>query len=184
MNPSDPALFSFLRTLRFAGRRLGKSPGFTATAVFSLALGIGASTAIFSLVNAVLLRDIPVRAPEELLEIYLSTPDFEYNVFSYPDFEDFRDGTTNVFSGVAATRLIFTQSDRDGGVEIVNGEAVSGSFFPVLGVEAELGRTLLPEDDVAPGAHPVVMISHDYWQSRFAGDPAVVGREMRLAGLV
>ena len=98
-------LSTFFRNLRFAGRRIAKSPGFSATAVLSLALGIGASTAIFSLVNAVLLQDLPLRAPEELVEVYESTPDFEWGIFSYPDFEDFRDGTSEVFSGVAATRV-------------------------------------------------------------------------------
>ncbi len=175
-------LHTLMRNLRFAIRRMAKSPGFTATAVLSLALGIGASTAIFSLVNAILLRELPLRAPEELVEIYESDPDFEYGVFSYPDYEDFRDGTGEVFSGVAATRLVPTQSDRDGSVESLMGEAVSGNLFGVLGVEAQIGRTLLPEDDVTPGGHPVVMLSHDYWQSRYGGDPSVVGQDIRIGG--
>ncbi len=168
--------------LRYAARRLAKNPGFTATAVLSLALGIGANTAIFSLVNAVLLRELPVRAPEELLEVYVSTPDFEFNVFSYPDYEDLRDGTGEVFAGIGATRLLLSQVDLKGGVETLIGELVSGSFFPVLGVDAQLGRTLLPEDDVSPGGHPVVMLSHDYWQERYGGDRAIVGRQIRLGG--
>ena len=175
---------TLMRNLRFAGRRIAKSPGFSATAVLSLALGIGASTAIFSLVNAVLLRELPLRAPEKLVEIYESTPDFEFGIFSYPDFEDFRDATAEVFTGVAATRLLPTQADRDGSVEMLVAEGVSGNLFPVLGVEAALGRTLLPEDDVTPGGHPVVMLGHDYWQSRYAGDPGVVGRDIRLGGRV
>jgi predicted permease len=170
------------RNLHYAGRRLARTPGFTAIAVFSLALGIGASTAMFSLVNAVVLRKLPIAAPEEVLAVYLSTPDYTYNVFSYPDFEDLRDDTGDVFSGLAATRLIFAQADHDGSIEMIAGEAVSGGFFQVLGVEAQLGRTLLPEDDIAAGAHPVVMLGHKYWQSRFAGDPDVVGKEIRLGG--
>ena len=106
-------------------RRLAKSPGFTATAVLSLALGIGANTAIFSLVNAVLLRELPVRDPEELLEVYVSTPDFEFQVFSYPDYEDLRDGTREVFAGIAGTRLLLTQADRAGTVETIVGELVT-----------------------------------------------------------
>ena len=168
--------------LRYAGRRLAKSPGFTATAVVSLALGIGANTAIFSLVNAVLLREQPIAAPEELLEVYISTPDFEFNVFSYPDYEDLRDGTAEVFAGIAGTRLLMTQADRGGDVETVTGELVTGGFFGVLGVEAQLGRTLLPGDDLAPGGHPVVMLAHDYWQDRYGGDREIVGREIRLGG--
>jgi predicted permease len=170
------------RSLHYAGRRLARTPGFTATAIFSLALGIGASTAMFSLVNAVLLRKLPIADPQEVLAIYLSTPDFEYNVFSYPDFEDLRDNTSDVFSGLTATRLTFTQADDEGSVETITGEAVSGGFFDVLGIEAEVGRTLKPSDDVSPGAHPVVMLGHKYWQSRYAGDPGVVGREIRLGG--
>ncbi|MCP3962498.1 MAG: ABC transporter permease [bacterium] len=168
--------------LRYAARRLSKQPGFTATAVFSLALGIGANTAIFSLVNAVLIRELPLRAPEELVVVFVSTPDFEYNVFSYPDYEDLRDGTGEVFSGLAGARLIITQTDRDGGIETLIGEAVTGNLFPVLGVAAQVGRTLLPEDDESPGGHPVVMLGHDYWQSRYAGDRAAVGQEIRIGG--
>ena len=134
--------------IRFAIRRLRKRPFFTLIAIFSLALGIGANTAMFSLVNAVMLRELPVRDPERLMNVYLSTPDFEHGVFSYPDYRDFRDGTTEVFSDVGATRLTPAQVERDGRVESLIGEAVTGNFFPMLGVQAAVGRTLLPEDDV------------------------------------
>ncbi len=168
--------------IRFAIRRLRKRPFFTLIAIFSLALGIGANTAMFSLVNAVMLRELPVRDPERLMNVYLSTPDFEHGVFSYPDYRDFRDGTTEVFSDVGATRLTPAQVERDGRVESLIGEAVTGNFFPMLGVQAAVGRTLLPEDDVSPGAHPVVMLGYDYWQQAFAGDPLAVGQEIRLGG--
>jgi len=171
-----------LRDLRYAGRRLARNPGFSATAVVSLAIGIGASTAMFSIVNAVMIRELPLRAPEELLAVYVSSPDFEYNVFSYPEFEDLRRGTESVFSGVAGTRLVFSQVDHDGSVEMIPGQVVSGSFFGVLGIDVQLGRTLATADDVSPGAHPVVMLGHRYWQGRFGGDPGVVGTEIRLGG--
>ena len=147
-----------------------------------LAVGIGANTAIFTLINAILLREPPLRAPEELVNLYISTPDFSYNTFSYPDFRDVRDETGEVFSGVSATRAILAQVDRDGAIEMLLGEAVSGNYFTLLGVEAQIGRTLLPEDDVAPGAHPVVVLSHGYWQSAFGGDPDVVRQAIRLSG--
>jgi predicted permease len=170
------------QNLRFAGRRLTQSPGFTCTAVLSLALGIGANTAIFSLVNAVILRDLPLEAPEELVDIYESNPDFPFNVFSYPDYIDFQEGTREVFSDVSASRLALVQVDRDGGVEMHAGEVVTGNTFTLLGVEAHVGRTLLPEDDVNEGAHPVAMLGHGYWQRAFGANPDVVGQEIRLNG--
>jgi predicted permease len=177
---------SFLSTLwqnfHYAGRRLAQSPGFTATAVLSLALGIGANTTIFSLVNAVILKDPPFEKPEELVNVLRTAPDFPYGTFSYPDFKDLRDGTEDVFSAVSASQILFVQTDRDGGVELINAEAVSGSHFPMLGLEAEMGRTLLPEDDLAEGAHPVVMLGHGYWQRAFGANPDVVGEEVRLGG--
>jgi len=170
------------RDLRYAARRLRKSSGFTATAVLSLAIGIGASTAMFSVVNAVTIRKPPMVAPEELLAVYLSSPDFPWNVFSYPDYRDLRDDTGDVFSGVASTRLVMTQLDHGDSKEMMFGEVVSGNFFSLLGIDAMLGRSLLPSDDVAPGAHPVIMLGHRFWQSRFGGDPAVVGSKIRLGG--
>jgi len=169
--------------LRYAGRRLRQRPGFTLVAILSLGLGIGANAAIFTLVNAVLLRDVPLESPEELVEVYLSSPDFEYGVFSWPDFEDFKRGTTEVFSDVAATRLVLAQIDSADGVEMVPGEAVTGNYFETLGIPAALGRTIASEDDVAPGAHAVVMLGHAYWQTAYGGDPSIIGDTLRIAGL-
>jgi len=170
------------RDIRYAVRRLKKNPGFTATAVLSLAIGIGGGTAIFSVVNAVVLRKPPMVAPEELLAVFQTDPDFEWSAFSYPDFKDFRERTTDVFSGVGSTRPVLTQLDVGDSQEIIFGEVVSGEFFSVLGIEALVGRTLLPSDDVSPGAHPVVMLGYRFWKSRFGGDPGVVGTEIRLGG--
>jgi hypothetical protein len=170
------------RNLRYAGRRLIQTPGFTVTAVVSLALGIGANTAIFSLVNAILLRHLPFRTPEELVDVYESNPDLPYTPFSYPDYADFRDGTREVFSEVLASRIVLLQVESRSSVEVAAGEAVTGNYFPGLGVRAHLGRTLLPQDDIARGAHPVVMLGYGHWQRAFGGDPGVVGREIRLGG--
>ena len=170
------------RNFGYATRRLRQRPGFTAIAILSLAVGIGANTAIFTLINAVLLKKSPLKAPEELVNLYIDTPDFHYNVFSYPDYEDIRDGTRDVFEGVSATRINLVQVDRDGSVEMLLSEVVTGNYFSLLGVEALVGRTILPEDDVNPGAHPVAVLSHKYWLSALGGDPTVVGREMRLSG--
>jgi predicted permease len=179
---ADSPLYTLCRNLRYAGRRLMQSPGFTMTAVLSLAVGIGANIAIFSLVNAVLLRKPPFEKPEELVEIFTSYPGRAYGLFAYPDFEDLRDGTRDVFSGLAASVTSFDQVDREGSMEPVLGEVVSGNHFSLLGVTAALGRTLTPDDDVRPGAHPVVMISHGYWRRAFGGDPDVVGRDLRVNG--
>ena len=162
------------RDLRYAFRRLRKNPGFTATAILSLAIGIGGGTTMFSVVNAVTIRKPPLEAPQELLAVFQSSPDSKWRMFSYPDFRDLRDGTRDVFSGLAFTRPSITQLDLGDTREIIAGEMVSGNFFSVLGIDAQLGRTLLPSDDVSPGAHPVVMLSHRFWQSRFGGDPGVV----------
>lgn len=178
----DSMLLTIRRNVRYALRRLIQTPGFTATALLSLALGIGANTAIFTVVNAVLLRSLPLQAPDELVDIYLSQSEFSYNLFSYPDFRDLRESSEDVFTGVAATRPALVQLDIDGGIEMVFGEVITGNYFPMLGVPAQMGRTFSPDDDVAPGAHPVVLLSHGYWQRTFAGDQEVVGRELRVSG--
>ena len=171
------------KNIQYAGRRLRQRPGFTLIAILSLGLGIGANTAIFSLVNAVLLRDVPLDKPEELVEIYLSRPDFDYGVLSWPDYEDLKEGTAEVFSDVSGTRLMIVQVDTADGVQMVPGEAVTGNYFRTLGIDAAVGRTLLPEDDVAPGGHPVVMLGYGYWQSTYASDPSVVGQVLRIGGM-
>ena len=173
---------SLRQNLRYACRRLIQSPGFACTAILSLALGIGANTAIFSLVNAVLLREPPYKSPDELVEIYESNPDFPFTPFSYPTYEDYRNWTRDAFSDVLGSRLVLLQADRGGRVETTAGEVVTGNYFKALGIPASLGRTLLPEDDTARGAHPVVMLGYGYWQRAFGGDPGIVGRQIRLGG--
>ncbi len=168
--------------LRYGVRMLRKRPGFTLVAVLSLAIGIGANTAIFSLVNALILRDPPYERPEELVDLHIQLPDRLMPVLSYPDFEDLRDGTTEVFSGVVATQLTSVKVGSGEGGANVYGEAVTGNYFSVLGIDAMLGRAIGPDDDRAPGAHPVVMLSHSYWQSGFGSDLDVVGHELRIEG--
>ena len=166
--------------LRLAFRRLLKRPGFTLVAVLSIGIGIGANTAIFSLVNAIALRQAPLERPGELVDLYKSGGDFGYGTMSFPDLRDLERETGDAFAGVAGFRLTLAQVDLDGRFESVPGELVTGNYFSLLGIRAAHGRTLLPSDDVAPGAHPVVMLSHEYWQRRYAGDPAAVGRTIRL----
>lgn len=174
---------TLVANVRYALRRMVRSPFFTLTAIVSLGLGIGANTAIFSMVNAVYLQDRGYESPETMVDVFTSSPDFTYGSFSYPDWEDLEAGTSEVFASVGTMRLAFVQTENDdGGIEMLFGEAVSGRWFETLGLRTVLGRGLGPDDHVSPGAHPVVVISHSTWQDRFAGDPQVVGRTMRLGG--
>jgi len=173
--------------IRYALRGMRQRPGFTAAAVLSLALGIGANTAIFTLLDQVLLRNLPVGHPEQLVQlrqfgglIYGST--FGDDAFSYPLYRDLRDGN-QVFSGVLGQFPLTLSLAFGSRTERVEGELVSGNYFDVLGVGAAIGRTLTPRDDTKPGGHPLAVLAYDYWISRFAGDPQVVGRTITVDGL-
>ena len=166
--------------VRYAFRMLRKQPGFAAAAILTLALGIGANAAVFSLVNATLLQRLPVADPARLAYVYRGNVG---NVFSYPFYSALRDHN-RMFSGLAGWGGITASLNAGDSAELVNGLIVTGNFFDVLGVRAARGRLLSPADDVTPGAHPVAVISHDFWQTRFAGQPDVVGRDVRLNGHV
>ena len=178
----DPPGLALLRDLRYAARRLMQSPGFTLTAILSLALGVGANAAIFSLVDSLLLRELPVERPEELINIYESSPDFPSNTVSYPDYVDLRARTHEVFGEMSLAQYTFVPVDKANGVTTLMAEMVSGSYFPLLGIEPAVGRLLSSEDDVAEGAHPVVVLGHDHWQRVLGGDPAAVGQEITING--
>jgi putative ABC transport system permease protein len=170
-----------LMDLRYSFRMLLKSPGFTAVAVLSLALGIGANTSIFSLVNALLLRALPVSEPDRLVYLFNGSRNSPYSTSSYPDYVDYRDHN-EVFSDLAAFSNISVSLASPDQTDLITGSIVSGDFFPMLGVGAQVGRTLLPDDDKTPGAHPVAVISHNLWQSRFGGEASVVGQQIALNG--
>ena len=168
--------------LKYAARRLVRAPGFTVVAVLSLALGIGANTAMFSLVNAVLIRKLPVRAAEELVEVYTSEADgYPYATSSHADLVDLR-ARNDVFASVVGTRTFIGRVDVEERPGIAFGEAVSWDYFSALGVPMALGRSFLPEEDETPGTHPVVVLGHRTWERLFGGDPGVVGRTIRLDG--
>ncbi len=171
-----------LSDTRFALRTLGKSPGFAAVAILSLALGIGANTAIFSVVNAILVRDFPLRAPDELVNVYRDRARATFDPLNYPDYLELQEGTREVFSELGGYQYALSQRETEQGVETLAGELVTGNYFPLLGIGAALGRTILPEDHLAPGAHPVVVLGYRYWQKAFGGDPSVVGRSIVLSG--
>jgi predicted permease len=190
-----PMVQTLLHDVRYGVRMLAKSPGFTAVVVLSLALGIGANTAIFSLIDAVMLKMLPVRQPEQLRLLNWVSKGHSYAIqgydgsdwedkmgrdvgtsFSYPIYQAIRARNT-AFSDV----LGFADADQPLNVNayglsgLAKGEYVSGNYFSTLGVKAALGRTFVPTDDQA-GASPVAVISHSYWTSRFARDPSVVGK--------
>lgn len=171
--------------LRFAVRTFRKSPVFVAVAVLSLALGIGANTAIFTLVDQLLLRLLPVKDPTQLVLFWGRGPHYGSNngryKLSYPMYEDFRDHN-QVFSGMFCRDDMSFSVSSDGKTERVDGELVSGSYFPVLGVGPALGRVFTPDDDRVPGGHPIAVISYRYWLNRFGGSPNVIGKKLLVNG--
>ncbi|MCG3161862.1 MAG: hypothetical protein JMDDDDMK_03077 [Acidobacteria bacterium] len=167
--------------LRFGARMLAKNPGFTLIAVVTLALGIGANTAIFSVTDKLLVRSLAVKEPRQLVLINSVSvkPHFVSNAFSYPNFSDYR-AQNQVLSGLlafATTQLELKTNDR---IERVSGEYVSGNYFDVLGVGAARGRTFSPEEDRTPGAQPVAVVSDGFWRRRFGADPNLIGRTITL----
>ena len=168
--------------LRFGFRRLIKTPGFAVIAVLSLALGIGANTAIFSLVNLILFRPLPVANPQEVVSVSPIGKDGALAAFSYPNYIDFRD-RNEVLSGLLVSRFVVVSMSRNGNNEKVWGNLVTGNYFDVLGVKPALGRSFLPEEDKTRLSHPVVVISHSLWQTRFGGDPSVVSSYVLINGM-
>jgi len=193
-----------LQDVRYALRQLGKNPGFTAVALLTLALGIGANTAIFSLIDAVMLKTLPVRRPEQLVLLNWvsqsqpgtvpwfthslsgnsgqdSTGRFTSTAFPYPVFEDIRDRNEEFSSVMAFADTDGLNVSIGGQAGPAGGELVSGDFFSTLGVEATIGRAITRRDD-QPGASSVAVISHSFWVARFGGDPLAVGKAIGVNG--
>ena len=165
--------------LRYAARLLGQQPGFTAAAAITLALGIGANAAIFSLVNATLLQRLPIHDSERVLYVFNGVSG--NSVFSYPLFRDIADGATH-FEALAAWGGITVSLNADGTTDLVPGIVATGNFFDTLGVQAARGRVFHPHDDLTPGAHPVVVISDGLWQRRFGGRADIVDSRILVNG--
>lgn len=174
-------LEDFLRDGRYAFRQLRRSPVFTLTATVSLAMGLGANAAVFTIVERLLLRALPVSNPHELVYVTDERILTQANPrFSYPFYALVRQN--QVLNGVAARAALDLNLTLEGQTSRVSGELVSGNYFAVLGATAAPGRPLLPDDDRTPGAHAVAVISEAFWQRRFASDPAIVGRTILLNG--
>ncbi|HKR23418.1 MAG TPA: ABC transporter permease, partial [Pyrinomonadaceae bacterium] len=185
---------TLFQDIRYGARMLLKKPGFTLIAVLSLALGIGANTAIFSLLDAVLLKSLPVQQPDRLvlfgngknLGMTNSFPNESWDLFSYPFYRKVQQ-RTDVFSGVAGLLSIpwnvhgFVGSNGStGDIEQMQVQLVSGTYFPVLGVNAGLGRVLTDADDQNQGGHPVAVVSHKWWSRRLGEDPNALGKTITI----
>jgi predicted permease len=174
---------TLIQDLRYGIRILAKNPAFSVVAVLTLALGIGANTAIFTLLDQILLRLLPVKEPQQLVLLTMRGRHYGNNwggnAISYPMYRDFQDHN-QVFSGMFCrfpTRVSLTFGGR---AELVEAELVSGTYFSVLGVTTALGRTITPEDDRVPNGHPLVVLNYHYWKQRFGGDPAILGKALTV----
>ena len=167
--------------VRYGVRILLKSPAFTFVAVSSLALGIGFNTTLFSAVDAVLLSPKPGTGPE-LVEVFLSdSSGYPYGASSYPDYLEYRE-RADVFDEVVAFQTVLARYRADGESQFVMGEVVSGNFFSTFGIAPPLGRELAPDDDLDPGAHPVVVVSDAFWRSELGARPDAPGQTLQLNG--
>ncbi len=175
-----PWLEDAVRDVGYALRMFRRAPSFTIVAVTTLALGIGANTAIFTVVNATLLKRLPVPDRDRLVYVQREK---NGGLFPYPMYTALRDGT-QTFDGVAAWSGFVASLNAGAGADRTLGYLVTGNFFDVLGLAADRGRLLSRADDVTPGGHPVVVISRELWQTRFAGRPDIIGHEIRLNGNV
>jgi len=177
-----------LQDLRFALRQIARSPGFAMVAVLTLALGIGANTAIFTLLDQVLLRSLPVNHPEQLVRLRYTGLDSggvsffggdQQDYFSYPMYRDLRD-QNSVFAGVLATDEVQVGVEWNRQSDLVWGELVSGNYFEVLGVRPAMGRLFLPSDDAAQNSNPVVVLSFNYWKNKLGSDSLIIGQALLI----
>jgi macrolide transport system ATP-binding/permease protein len=173
---------SLWQDLRYGARMLRRNPGFTLIAALTLGLGVGANTAIFSFVNSLFLRPLAVTNPEQVVRLYAEdSRGRKFDVFSYPNYADLRD-RSQTLQALAGHGYTDASVGLGAGAEETPGEVVTGNYFDLLGVSAALGRALLPEDDLTPGANPVVVISHAFWLRRLGADRNAVGRKLYING--
>jgi macrolide transport system ATP-binding/permease protein len=177
-------LITLFQDVRYAIRILIKNPGFTLIAALSLALGIGANSAIFSLADALLLRPLPILEPSSVMDISTSTPDNPFGSVSYPNFRDLQAKSQSFDSMVAfelSTLSVATSAQTL--PQVVSGVIASDNFFRDFGVQPILGRGFLPEEGKVPGRDAVVVIGYDFWQTQLGKDPSVIGRNLRIKGI-
>src|SRR6059036_3311164 len=167
---------SLWQDVRYGLRNLRGNPGFAVVVIATLALGIGANAAIFSLLDAVMLKMLPVRRPEQLVELLTVRTGEPFNAFSYQALEHFRNHNQSLSGFIASSYRRFYTMTEGSAPERVEGQYVTGNFFSVLGVGCVLGRPLAPEDDHFGAPNGVAVLSYGYWQRRFGGDTAGIGK--------
>jgi hypothetical protein len=173
---------SLLKDVRYALRWMRRSPGFSTVAILSLGLGVGVNTAMFSLVDSLLFRPLPVASPNTLVDVFTSGGDGdEYATTSYQDFLDLKKQNT-VFSDMIGYSPMMAGMSLGDRSRVVFGQIVTSNYFTMLGIQPRLGRLLVPADD-DPGAARVVVLSRRMWQREFGSDPNIVGRNITLRGL-
>lgn len=171
-----------LEDLRHGLRALVKSRGFALVAMLSLALGIGANTTIFTFINAIFLRPLPVADPSRLAAVFTLDPRIPgYLLCSYPNYKDYRDRNQSFSSLLLYSSIVGTLTGGDAPQPVIF-QIVSGNYFQTLGVRPVVGRAFLPEEDTTPGANPVAVISHSLWMRQFGGDPQILGRNLPVDG--
>src|ERR1700692_3677033 len=173
---------NFWQDMCYAARTLRNAPGFTIIAVIALGLGMAVNTAIFSVINGMLLRPMPVPHAEQLAVLAMKQPGMsEFQMFSYPDYQDVSRQTT-VFSDVFAYRVTLAALSADRKVDQAVLTRVSGNYFSTLGIQAAAGRLILPNEGQTPGADPILVLGYSYWKKRFAGDSQVIGKHVEVNG--
>jgi predicted permease len=173
---------SLMQDVQYGMRTLRKNPGFTAVAILTLALGIGANTAIFSLVDAFLLRPLPVKDPQQVATLAYQLKGGQLiNIFSVPDYRDIREQTGNVFSGLITYQISLDGLSVNGKADRIVTSYVAGNFFSTLGIKPAVGRFILPSEEETAVA-PVLVLGNSYWMTRFGGDPEIVGKKVAING--
>ncbi|HLX76561.1 MAG TPA: ABC transporter permease, partial [Terriglobales bacterium] len=175
---------TLLQDFRHAARQMRRTPTFAMVAIVTLALGIGANVAIFSMVDWLLLRPLPVKDPGQITVLRLQQNlDILLATLSIPDYRDIRSQTTAVFDGLAGYELSLDGLSVDGGkADRIVTNFVTGNFFSVLGLKPALGRLILPSEGNAPGADPVIVLSYSYWKDHLGGNPDIIGKKVSFDG--
>jgi putative ABC transport system permease protein len=173
-------LDTFLSDVRFALRWLRRSPGFTLVAIASLAIGIGFNTALFTIVDAVLFKPLPVASPSRLVDVFTSARATPYGTSSYPDYRDLK-AQNDVFEEMSGYSPMFAALNLENRSRLAIGEIVTGNYFKTLGVGVAIGRPILPDDD-RKEAPRVAVVSYRYWTRELSGSPDAIGRTLRIRG--